>query len=88
MAQEGEPCGKTAAESFGEMLRAFGNSVSEIFDDPELRMKAKEFSQSAVDAAMKVVEGKVKDDEMRARFRKVGEAAQDLGKTLQKHFKN
>ena len=69
------------------MLRTFTDTVSEIFDDPEVRRKAKEFAQSTADAAVKVVATKIKDDEVRAKFKKVGEAAQDLGSDLEKHFK-
>ena len=77
---------KAAAERFGEMLAAFGGTISEILDDPKLRKKGVEFAQS-VAASAKVVESTIKDEEMRAKFRDVGKAAQDLGKSLVAHFK-
>jgi hypothetical protein len=87
MAEKAKPDRKTAAEKFGEMVRVFSNTVGEIMDDPELKRKAREFSQSALDAAVKVVESKVKEEEMRAKFRNVGKAAQNLGKKLEEDFK-
>ena len=40
-----------------------------------------------MDAAAKVVQSKVEDREVRARFRSVGTAAETLGKSLEEHFK-
>ena len=75
-----------AAEKLGEMLKAFGNTVSEIFDDPDLRKSTKEFAESVVDATAKVVQSKVEDKEVRAKFRSVGKAAETLGKSIEQHF--
>jgi ribosomal-protein-alanine N-acetyltransferase len=77
---------KKDAENLGKMLKSFGETISEIFEDPELRKKAKEFSQSVMDSAARIVEGKLKDDEAKAKFRDVGKAAQSLGKTLVERF--
>jgi [ribosomal protein S5]-alanine N-acetyltransferase len=77
---------KEAAETIGEMLRAFGVSIGEILDNPEVKEKAKEFAASVVDAAAKVTQSKVKDEEVRTRFRNVGKAAKTLGDTLEKRF--
>jgi hypothetical protein len=79
---------KTTAETLGEMLRTFGNTISEILDDPEVKEKGIEFAESVVDAATKVAQSKVKSEEVRARFRNVGKAAQTLGSSLDKHFKS
>jgi len=79
---------KKAAETLGEMIRKFGTSVGEIFDDPEVKEKAKEFAESVVDAAARVGQSKVKTEDVRARFRNVGKAAQTLGNSLDKHFKS
>ena len=51
MSQEQDTGKKTSAESFADMFRAFGQAVSEIFNDPELKEKAKEFAESAAEAA-------------------------------------
>jgi [ribosomal protein S5]-alanine N-acetyltransferase len=79
---------KTASETFKEMLQTFGDNVGEILDDPEVKEKAKAFAESVVDAAAKVGQSKVKTEEVRARFRNVGKAAQTLGNSLDKHFKS
>jgi len=36
MLQEKDGTKKSAAESLGDMLTAFGQAISEIFNDPEL----------------------------------------------------
>jgi len=77
---------KMAAEKLGKIIKTFGDSVSQILDDPDLREKAKEVSLSIVDAAAKVVNSRVKDDEIRAKFKEVGKAAQSLGKSIADHF--
>ena len=77
---------KTAAETLGDLLRKFGDTMSEILDDPKLREKAREFSEVAVDAAARTIEKKVKEEDVRARLRDVGKAASTLGKNLQEKF--
>jgi ribosomal-protein-alanine N-acetyltransferase len=79
---------KKAAEKLGKVMKTFGDTISEIFEDPELREKAKEFSLSVVDAAAKVVNSRIKDDDVRAKFKDVGKAAQDLGRSITDHFEN
>ncbi|MGP8079829.1 MAG: hypothetical protein ACLPVI_04895 [Dehalococcoidales bacterium] len=78
---------KDAAETIGTMLKTFGASISEILDNPEVKVKATEFAESVVDAVVKTTQKKVKDEEVRARFRDVGKAAKTLGTSLEKHFK-
>ncbi len=77
-----------AAEALGKALKAFGETLGNVFDDPEVKKNARVFADSVVDAAAKVVQGKVEDKEVRARFRTVGEAAETLGKSLEEHFKD
>jgi hypothetical protein len=79
---------KTASETFKEILQTFGDSVSEILDDPEVKEKAKALAECVVDAAAKAGQRKVQTEEMRARFRGVGKAARSLGNSLDKHFKS
>jgi hypothetical protein len=78
---------KETAEKIGEILKAFGATVSEILETPEVKLKATEFAESVVDAVVKTSQKKVKDEEVRARVRDVGKAAKTLGATLEKHFK-
>jgi [ribosomal protein S5]-alanine N-acetyltransferase len=84
--QESKTTMKKTAETLGKMLRDFGDSVGEIFDDPEVKENAKKFAESVTDAAVKVIETKVKDDELKTRIKNVGKAAQTLGNSLEKHF--
>ena len=77
---------EATAENFGELLRAFGDAISGIFDDPELKEKAKEFSESAVES-VKIFGGRFKDEDVRAKFRDVGKVAQDFGKSVADCFK-
>jgi len=79
---------KKQAETFGKILRAFGDTLGEILDDPELRKKAKELAETAVDAAARVVDKKIQKEDVRDKFRKVGKAAETLGKSLQEEFKS
>lgn len=78
---------KTNADRFGEIFGKFSEAVGEIMDDPELRKKAREFSKTAIDAAARVVEKRVKDEEVRTKFRNVGKAAETLSKSLEENFK-
>ena len=87
MPQEEKSYEKTTAENFSEMFRAFGDAMSEIFEDPKLKEKAKEFADSAVVSA-KIFGGRFKDEEVRAKFRDVGKAAQEFGKSVADCFKS
>jgi len=51
MSQKENASRKSTSESFGEMFQAFGNAIGQIFDDPELKEKAKEFGKSAAESA-------------------------------------
>ena len=86
MPQEEKKHEKTTAENFGELIKAFGNAVGEIFDDPKLKEKAKEFADSATESA-KVFGSRFKDEEVKAKFGDVGKAAQDFGKSVADCFK-
>ncbi len=77
---------KKVSETVGKMFRTFADNVGEIFDDPEVKAKAKALAESVVDAAAKVGQSKVSSEEMRAKYRNVGKAAQTLGTSLEKHF--
>lgn len=82
-----ESKGKSPAESFGELLKEFGDAVGKIFDDPDLKKKAKDFGDSAVKSA-KHFGGRFKDDEVRVKFKDVGAAAKDFGNSVSDYFKD
>jgi len=86
MSQEGNADKKKPAEQFGEMIKSFGDAMSQIFNDPELKEKARVFGESAVESA-RILASKVKDEDTRAKFREVGKEAENLGKSIQDYFK-
>ena len=86
MPQEEKSDKKMTVENFGEMFKAFGDAISEIFDDPKLKEKAKEFAESATESA-KIFGSRFKDEEVKDKFRDVGKAAQDFGKSVVDCFK-
>lgn len=68
------------------MFEAFGKAMSEIFNDPELKEKAREFCKSAARSA-EIFGSRFKDEDVRAKFRDIGKAAQDFGESVADHFK-
>jgi hypothetical protein len=87
MSQEQNAGKKTSAESFADIFRAFGQAVSEIFNDPELKEKAREFGKSAAESAG-AFGSRFKDEDVKEKFRDVGKAAQDFGKSVADCFKD
>ena len=78
MSQKRKSGKKGSAESLGEMVEAFGSAISEIFKDPELKEKAKEFGKSARQSA-EAFASRFKDEDVKDKFKAVGKAAQDFG---------
>jgi len=76
---------KSAAESFGEMVREFGNALGEIFKDPKLKEKAQEFARSTGEALQAFMD-KFKEEEVKQRFKQAGKAAEEFGQKAAKHF--
>lgn len=68
------------------MFEAFGDAISQIFKDPELKEKAKEFGRSAVESA-ETFGNRFKDEDVKEKLRDVGKAAQDFGKSISDCFK-
>ncbi len=73
-------------EAFAEMFRTFGDAISEIFDDPKLKKKAREFGKSAAESA-ETFGKRFKDEDVKAKFRDVGKAAQEFGKNIADYFR-
>ena len=86
MPEEEQNTRQSAAQSFGEMVKLFGESIGEIFKDPELKEKAKEFGKSAAEAG-ETFASRFKDEEVKAKFKDVGKAAQSFGRTVSDAFK-
>jgi hypothetical protein len=86
MSEEEKASKKQAADSFTEMLRAFGQAIGEVLDDPELKRKAKEFADTAADSA-KTLANRFRDEDVKAKFREVGKAAEEFGNSVEDCFK-
>jgi uncharacterized protein (DUF4415 family) len=77
---------KDATEQFSKMIKSFGDAISEIFDDPELKKKAKELGEAAKGSA-KSFASRFEDEDVKQKFREAGKAAEDFGKGVQERFK-
>jgi uncharacterized protein YaaN involved in tellurite resistance len=77
---------KSAADNLGEMFSEFGKAIGEIFNDPELKKKAKEFGKSAA-ASAKTFGKRFEDKEVKKKFGNVGKAAQKFGKNVSEFAK-
>ena len=78
---------KSPSDAFGSMIREFGDAVAEIFNDPRLKEKAKEFGDSAT-ASAKAFAERFKDEEVKDRFRSVGDTAKDFGQSVADYFRD
>ncbi len=87
MTSNEEPPRKKAADSFAEMFETFGKAMSEIFNDPKLKEKAKDLGRSAAESAQ-TFGGRFRDEEVKKKFREAGEAAQQFGKSVADYFKD
>jgi hypothetical protein len=86
MSQEQDTGKKPSTESFADIFRAFGLTISEIINDPELKEKAREFTESAAELA-KAFRSRLKDEDVRGKYRDIGKAAEDFGKGIANRFK-
>jgi hypothetical protein len=87
MAEADKKGKKTPVENFGDMFESFGAALGQIFNDPELKAKAKDFGHSAAESA-RTFAGRFKDEEVKAKFRDVGKAAEDFGRSVADSFKS
>ena len=81
MADKDDKEKKDVFESFRQMMEEFGNAVGEVFRDPDLKQKAKEFGNSAKDSA-KAFADRFKDEDVKNQFKEVGKAAKKFGKSM------
>ena len=78
---------RSPVESFGDMIKEFGESISKIFSDPELKKRAKDFAKSAEDSA-KAFGKRFKDEGVKEKFTDFGKAARDFGNDMSAYFKD
>lgn len=76
MTQESDP--KKLSESFNQIFTSFGEALSKIFNDPELKARAKEFGSSAA-ASASTFASRFKDKEVREKFAQAAFAAKEFG---------
>jgi hypothetical protein len=84
---ENEEGKKSPGESFADMFKEFGSAISEIFNDPQLKEKAREFGESA-SASAKVFASRFKDEDVKNKFKDVGKAAKNFGEGVADYFKD
>jgi len=87
MPQQEKSDRKQAVDNFVEIFTSFGQAVGEIFNDPALKEKTREFTESA-SASAKTLASRFKDEEVKAKFRDIGKAAQVFGKSVVDSFKD
>lgn len=78
---------KSPIESFGDMVKEFGEAIGKIFSDPELKKKAKEFAKSAEDSA-KAFGKRFRDEKVKDKFKDFGKAARNFGESVSDYFKD
>lgn len=76
---------KSAAENFREMVREFGNALTEIFKNPKVGEKAQEFARSTGEAVQTLTD-KLKKDEVKQKLKQAGKAAKEFGEKAAKEF--
>ncbi len=77
---------KGTTDSFVDIFESFGAAIGKVFDDPELKEKAKELGKSAAESA-NTLANRFKDEEVQEKFREVGKAAEQFGKNVADYFK-
>ncbi len=75
----------TPGRSLRQVFTTFGEAISEIFNDPELKAKATEFGDAATESAL-CFGRRFKDDDVRERFRQAGRAAEEFGRSVADYF--
>lgn len=84
---EDKSTNKSHLDNFTEIFTTFGAAMSEIFNDPELKKKAGEFTDTAKDSA-KTLADRLKDEDVKNKFRDVGKAAEEFGKSISDIFES
>jgi len=73
---------KKALENFSDMFIQFGSAIAEIFSDPDLKKKARDFGKAAADSA-KYFGSRLQDEEVKEKFKKAAGAAYEFGKQME-----
>jgi ribosomal-protein-alanine N-acetyltransferase len=76
---------KTAGDNLGDAFDAFGSAMSQIFNDPKLKEKARDLGRAAKESA-ETLGDRFKDEEVQTRLKEAGQAAQAFGKNVADFF--
>ncbi len=74
-------------ENLRQVFTTLGEAFSEVFNDPELKDRARDFGDAAADSALQLGR-RFQDEEVRGRFRKAGEAAEEFGRSVADYLKS
>jgi ribosomal-protein-alanine N-acetyltransferase len=73
------------AQNFGDMVKAFTEAISQIFNDPSLKEKGKDFGQAAQKSA-EIFAHRFKDEDVKDKWGDVAEAAKEFGQSVSDLF--
>jgi hypothetical protein len=85
MPQENQEHRTETVESFAGIFKDFGQAIGDVFNDPNLKEKAKEFAENVSASADKMA-NRFKEDDVKEKFRDVGKAAEEFGKNIAGYF--
>ncbi len=71
-------------DDFERIFTSFGQALSEIFNDPQLKDRARQFGSSAAESAS-IFASRFKDEEVQAKFKQMAEAAKDFGNGMARY---
>lgn len=77
----------TPGNNLRQLFAALGDAFGEIFNDPELKARARDLGDAAADSAQQLGR-RFKDEEVRERFRKAGDAAEEFGRSVADYLKS
>lgn len=78
---------RNPGKDFRTMFEAFGKAMSEVFNDPELKEKAKEMGES-ISKSAETFANRFKDEDVKKKFGEAGEAAKEFGKSMADYFQS
>ncbi len=78
---------KDTSDKFAHIFEEFGNAVAEIFNDPKLKEKAKEFGEISADST-KALGERLHAEELKSRLKDVEKVADDFSQRLYRSFED
>jgi hypothetical protein len=81
MSEQHDPGKKGPTQSFNDMIDALGNALSETFNDPTLKDKARDLGRSAADSAEELG-NRFRDEAVKRKFEEFGRSTQAFGQSM------